>query len=472
MKAFDTFFAGGVAVPCDGESTYPVTSPVTGEIIGQVRYSSADNVDLAVEKARAGYRAWKSSSVVERKRCLREIAASLQARTAEIAQSLADEIGCPTFLGEAMQVGMAIKGLELAAEGIDQIDWEERVGNGLVQKVGIGVVAALTPWNFPLHQIVAKIAPVIAAGCAVVLKPSEVTPTAARIFAECVHASSLPDGVFNLVWGGREVGEKLTSHPGVDHVSFTGSTLVGMAIMTSAAQGMKRVTLELGGKSAAVILDDADLDQAIPNVVRMSLANSGQTCVSQSRIIVPQDRFTEIVERYLAEAKSWRMGDPAVAGVKLGPVATKRQYLRIREMIDHAKASGAEVKEAFEVDAALSAGFYIPPTLVTNVDAHSEIAQQEVFGPVVCVIPYKDEAEAITIANSSAYGLSGAVWSQDTARATRVAEQLETGQVIINGAAQNLATPFGGWKESGFGRENGKYGIEDLLTFRSIHGAA
>lgn len=472
MNTFDTFYAGGMAVQCDGSSTYNVISPTTGEIIGEVRYSSNENVDLAVKNARAGYLAWKGSSAEERKRCLREIATSLQARTNEIATSLADEIGCPTFLGEAMQVGMAIKGLELAAEGIDQIEWEERIGNGLVQKVGIGVVAALTPWNFPLHQIVAKIAPVIAAGCAVILKPSEVAPSAARIFAECVHASSLPKGVFNLVWGGREVGETLTSHPQVDHVSFTGSTSVGMAIMKNAAQGMKRVTLELGGKSAAVILDDADLDQAIPSVVRMSLANSGQTCVSQSRIIVPQNRFTEIVDRYLAEAKSWRMGNPHVAAVKLGPVATKRQYLRIREMIEQAKSNGAVVQQAFDVEPSLAAGFYIPPILVTNVDAYAEIAQQEVFGPVVCVIPYTDEAEAISIANASPYGLSGAVWSQDVARATRAAEQLATGQVIINGAAQNLATPFGGWKESGFGRENGKFGIEDLLIFRSIHGAA
>ncbi|WP_349975088.1 aldehyde dehydrogenase family protein [Pseudomonas sp. WHRI 8519] len=471
MIEYNKFFSQGSASRCSGNTGYDVVSPVLGRVVGRVTFSSLADVDLAISSAKQGQQGWSQSSLSDRKKALTELSTALSARNEDIAEALALEIGCPKFLGQSMQLGMATKGIELAIEGIDQITWEETIGNGRVQRVGTGVVAALTPWNFPLHQIVAKVAAVIAAGCSVVLKPSEVSPGVAEIFAECVADTSLPAGVFNMVWGGADVGEYLVTHPDINHVSFTGSTAVGKAIMVKAAESLKRLTLELGGKSAAIVLDDADLDSAMPHIVRMSLANSGQTCVSQSRIIAPRKLVGEITERYLSEAKQWKLGDPCQPGTRLGPVANEKQFRHVQRMIQAALDAGADVRSSGGLPVAgFESGYFVAPTIVSNVDAASEIAQQEVFGPVVCLLPYDTEEEAIKIANSTNYGLSGAVWSRDLNRANKVAEQLQTGQVIINGAPQNLATPFGGWKDSGFGRENGKFGIEDLLVFRSIQG--
>ncbi|WP_236531677.1 aldehyde dehydrogenase family protein [Pseudomonas syringae] len=471
MIVYNKFFSQGNALPCSGESGYDVVSPVLGRTVGRVTFASLSDVEVAIHSAKEGLRIWSQSSLSDRKKALSELLNALSTRGDDIAEALALEIGCPKFLGQSMQLGMATKGIELAIEGIDQITWEEMIGNGRVQRVGTGIVAALTPWNFPLHQIVAKVAAVIAAGCSVVLKPSEVSPGVAEIFAECVAETSLPAGVFNMVWGGADVGEYLVSHPDINHVSFTGSSAVGKAIMVKAAESLKRLTLELGGKSAAVVLEDADLDIAIPHIVRMSLANSGQTCVSQSRVIVPRKLIGEITERYLNEAKQWKLGDPCQSETRLGPVANEKQYRHVQRMIQNALNAGADVQTAGNLPVVgFENGYFVAPTVVSNVDATSEIAQQEIFGPVVCLLPYDTKEEAIEIANSTKYGLSGAVWSRDLERANKVANQLQTGQVIINGAPQNLATPFGGWKDSGFGRENGKYGIEDLLVFRSIQG--
>ncbi|MBD2222880.1 aldehyde dehydrogenase family protein, partial [Calothrix sp. FACHB-1219] len=324
----------------------------------------------------------------------------------------------------------------------------------------------------PLHQIVAKVAPVIAAGCTVILKPSEVAPGAALLFMEAVHDAGLPPGVVNLVWGGPQVGEQLVSHPVVDRISFTGSTQVGRAIMASAAQGLKPVTLELGGKSAAVLLDDADLDAAVPAVVRLSMANSGQACVSQSRLIAPKRLIPEILERTKSAMTQWPVGNPLDAATRLGPVATQGQFNRVRTMIERAVGDGASlIQGGLTRPEGPEQGFYVAPTLFSGVRPDMEIAQEEVFGPVLSVLAYEDESEAATLANATRYGLSGAVWSGDRARATGFARQMRTGQVVINGAPQNLATPFGGWGWSGFGRENGRFGIEDLLVYRSLHGA-
>jgi aldehyde dehydrogenase (NAD+) len=473
MTEYDKFFTENGAQRCSSDSGCDVVSPVSGCTIGRVTFSSIQDLDLSIASAKSGLRAWRQSSLSERKKVLSELSIALSTRSEDIAEALAYEIGCPKFLGQSMQLGMATKGIELAIEGIDKITWEEMIGNGRVQRIGVGIVAALTPWNFPLHQIVAKVAAVIAAGCSVVLKPSEMSPGVAEIFAECMAETSLPPGVFNMVWGGADVGEYLVSHCDINHVSFTGSSTVGKAIMAKASGSLKRLTLELGGKSAAVILDDADLDTAIPHIVRMSLANSGQTCVSQSRIIAPKSMVAEIAERYLSEAKQWKLGDPSLPDTRLGPVANEKQFRHVHRMIDAAAKAGALVHiAAFTPVAGLENGFYVAPTLVTNVDAMSEIAQQEIFGPVVCLLSYQSDEDAIEIANSTQYGLSGAVWSRDLQRANNIANQLQTGQVIINGAPQNLATPFGGWKDSGFGRENGKFGIEDLLVFRSIQGGS
>ncbi len=473
MKQITHFYAGGRYHASQGDQHYTCVSPVDGQPVGRVTLCSQADVDRAIASAQEGLTAWAASSRNDRREALQRLHAELTARTEAVVESLAAEIGCPVWLGRLMQVPMPLKGLELARAGLDEIVWQERIGNGLVERVPSGVVAAITPWNFPLHQMVAKVAAALGAGCSIVLKPSEVTPGAAELLFEALHACSLPAGVVNLVWGGPEVGQQLVTHPVVRHVSFTGSTHVGRRIMAAAAEQLKPVTLELGGKSAAVLLDDADLDQAIPAVVRMSLANSGQACVSQSRLIVPHHQRDEVVERFRAVAATWPLGDPRDDATRLGPVATVNQYRHVRGMIERARAAGARLLLGDEaLPDALAGGCYVAPTLLDQVTPEHEIAQQEVFGPVVALFTASDDDEAAALANATRYGLSGAVWSADTERATTFARRLHTGQVVINGAAQNLATPFGGWGDSGFGRENGRFGIEDLLTYRSLQGAA
>lgn len=471
MPSYTSFYVQGGLRPSTGTTRMPLVNPTTGLPIGEVQSCSSQDVDAAVLSARQAFDVWSESSIEDRRTVLHRLREELAARTDAVSSLLAEEMGCPVWLGRLMQVPMALKGLEFAADALTQIEWDERIGNGLVERVSSGVVAAITPWNFPLHQIVAKVAAAIGAGCTVVLKPSEIAPGAALTFMEAMHAAGLPPGVVNLVWGGPEVGEQLVNHPLVDRVSFTGSTQVGRRIMAAAAQGLKPVTLELGGKSAAVILDDADLDAAIPTVVRLSLANSGQACVSQSRLIAPRRLVPEILERCHAALGQWPVGNPLDEATRLGPVATQAQLTRVLSMIDRAQQQGASLVAGGAVLAAsVDAGFYVPPTIFSDVVPDMEIAQEEVFGPVLAVMAYDTEQQIGALANATRYGLSGAVWSADPARALEFARRMKTGQVVINGAVQNLATPFGGWGWSGFGRENGRFGIEDLLNYRSLHG--
>jgi len=470
--AYANHYAEGRFLPSRGEVRMPVVDPSAGVEAGHVVSCSTEDVERAVGSARSGFQAWSRSTLDERREALGRLHAQLSARADEATRLLAQEIGCPVWLGGLMQLPMPLKGLELAIEAIGQIDWEERIGNGVVERVPSGVLAAITPWNFPLHQIVAKVAAAIAAGCTVVLKPSEVAPGAAMVFAEAAHAAGLPAGVFNLVWGGPDVGEQLVRHAGVDRISFTGSTHVGRRIMAAAAEGPKPVTLELGGKSAAVLLEDADLDAALPAVLRMSMANSGQACVCQSRLIAPRRLVPEIRRRLQDGLGHWPVGSPLDPATRLGPVATKAQFERVQAMVRRAVAQGGDlVFGGASPDSEAEAGFFVQPTLVDGVTPAMELAQEEVFGPVLALMPYDDERQAIEMANATRYGLSGAVWSGDADRARAAARQMKTGQVVVNGAPQNLATPFGGWGWSGFGRENGRFGIEDLLNYRALHGA-
>jgi aldehyde dehydrogenase (NAD+) len=470
MRSYRKFYADGEFKSATGAMHLDVVNPSTGQKMGEVATCSSSDVELAVQSARKGFEAWSESSVTERRRVLHELGKQLSAAADRAVLLLAQEMGCPVWLGKNMQLPMALKGLEFAAEGLEQIEWEEKIGNGIVEKVPCGVVVAITPWNFPLHQIVAKVAAAIAAGCSVVLKPSEVAPGAAQIFMEAVDATGIPPGVVNLVWGGPEVGEQLVRHPFVDRISFTGSTQVGKRIMASAADGIKPVTLELGGKSAAVLLDDADIEKSVASVTRLSLANSGQACVSQSRLIAPRHRVAEIIEYWRIFASQWSLGNPLEERTRLGPIATSTQYARVLGMIDRAQDQGAAlISGGIARFAALDQGFYVQPTLLTDVSQDMEIAQEEVFGPVLAIMPYDTEEQAIEIANSTRYGLSGAVWSVNDEHALAIARRMKTGQVVINGAAQNLATPFGGWGWSGFGRENGRFGIEEMLSYRSLH---
>ncbi|MBD9668472.1 aldehyde dehydrogenase family protein [Variovorax sp. VRV01] len=472
MRRYDSFYANGAFVRSEGAPAMPMVDPSTGCAIGEVVPSSPGNVNQAVQSARTGFQVWSRSTLEERSEALTRLHAELFKRTDEAVSLLAREMGCPVWLGQLMQVPMALKGLEFARDGIQQITWTEQIGNGRVELVPSGVVAAITPWNFPLHQIVAKVAPAIAAGCSIILKPSEVSPGAAHVFMEAVHFAGLPPGVVNMVWGGPDVGDRLVRHPDVQHVSFTGSTAVGRRIMAAAAEDLKPVTLELGGKSAAVLLEDADLGTALAAVVRLSMANSGQACVSQSRLIAPRGLLEQVEGRLGAALEPWPLGDPLDASTRLGPVASRSQQERVLAMIARAREQGARpVAGAGKVPEKLSHGYYVPPTVFSGVRPDMEIAREEVFGPVLSVMAYDSEDEAVALANATRYGLSGAVWSADPVRAAAFARRMKTGQVVINGAAQNLATPFGGWGWSGFGRENGRFGIEDLLQYRSLHGA-
>jgi aldehyde dehydrogenase (NAD+) len=470
MKLYDTYYADGTFHRGADARRAAVINPASGSPCGEVALSGAEDVDRAVASARRGFERWRHSSLDERRAALDGLRQSLEARSEDIALALAQEMGCPVWLGRLMQMPMPLKGLEFAIEGMAGIAWTEQIGNGLVERVPCGVVAAITPWNFPVHQIVAKVAAAIAAGCTVVLKPSELAPGAAQAFMEAVDAAGIPAGVVNMVWGDARTGEYLVTHPGVDRVSFTGSTAVGRRIMASAAARLTPVTLELGGKSAAVLLDDADLSAAIPVVARMGLANSGQACVSQSRVIVPRALRDQAIDRLARAFEEWPVGDPLDPATRLGPVASQAQFDHVNRMI--ANASGQGARRVAGGEPWTGPGYFVRPVLFADVSPEMELAQREVFGPVIALMTYDSEEEAVALANASEYGLSGAVWSADVRRATRFAREMRTGQVVINGAPQNLATPFGGWGYSGFGRENGRFGIEDLLAFRSLHGAA
>lgn len=472
MISYDQYYVNGRFHAIVGERSVEVLDPTYLQPCARVQLCEPVAVDQALTAARTALPQWSQSSLEQRVGILKRLREELDLRRQRIVASLAQEMGCPVWLGELMQMPMALRGLDCAIEGLAQIRWTEAVGNGLVERVPCGVVAAITPWNFPVHQMVAKVAPAIAAGCTVVLKPSEYAPGAALAFIEAVDAAGVPAGVVNLVWGDGELGRYLVEHAEVDHISFTGSTSVGRHIMTSAARRLTPLTLELGGKSAAVLLEDADLDAAMPVVVRMALANSGQTCVSQSRILAPRRLAGEVMERFLAQLEQWPLGDPRDPATRLGPVANRRQYEHVTRMMEQAMTAGAQPLKGAQEQQWSENGYFVEPVLFTKVSPEMPIAREEVFGPVLSLLLYDTEEEAVRLVNEPAYGLSGAVWSRDDERALRLARQMRTGQVILNGAAQNLATPFGGWGLSGFGRENGRFGIEDLLRFRSLHGAA
>ena len=351
-----------------------------------------------------------------------------------------------------------------------EFEWEEVTGNSRVVREPVGVVACITPWNYPLHQIAAKVAAAMAAGCTVVLKPSEVAPLNAFILAEVIDAAGVPPGVFNLVSGvGPVIGEALVRHPEVDMVSFTGSTRAGKRISEVASGTVKRVALELGGKSASVILDDADLPTAVKGTVTACFLNSGQTCSAHTRMLVPESRYEEAAKIAAEVAKNFTVGDPFGGTAKLGPLISEAQRERVRSYIQKGMDEGAELLcGGPDAPAGLPKGYYVQPTIFGRVKPDSTIAQEEIFGPVLSIITYRDEDEAVKIANGTPYGLAGGVWAGSDERAQRVAKRLRTGQVDINGGSFNLFAPFGGYKQSGRGREMGRYGMEEFLEYKSL----
>ena len=377
----------------------------------------------------------------------------------------------PLKMSARIQAGLPIANFANYARLLKEFPFETRVGNSLVVRDPVGVVGAITPWNYPLHQITLKVAPALAAGCTVVLKPSEVAPFNAFVLAEVIEAAGLPKGVFNLVTGtGAQAGEALVRHPGVDMISFTGSTRAGKRISELASQSVKRVALELGGKSASVILDDADLAAAVKSTVNGCYLNSGQTCTALTRMLVPEAKYSEASRMAAEAAKSFTVGDPLAETTRLGPLSSAAQLERVRGYIRKGVQEGAELLAggAEPPEGAPAGGYYVRPTVFGKVKNGMTIAQEEIFGPVLSIIPYRDEEEAVRIANDSPYGLAGAVWSKDEARAQRVARRIRAGQVDVNGGAFNMNAPFGGFKQSGHGREAGVYGLEEFLEYKSL----
>jgi betaine-aldehyde dehydrogenase len=470
MLMRDKLFIGGQWIAPSTEESIDVHSAGTGEVMGKVPAGGERDIDAAAAAAHAALQGWSQTPAEKRAEFLQKISDGLKARADEIAKTIAQEVGMPIKLAGRIQAGLPIANFANYAKIGREFKFEERVGNSVVVKEAVGVVGAITPWNYPLHQIALKVAPALAAGCTVVLKPSEVAPFNAFILAEVIEAAGLPKGVFNLVTGlGPVVGEALVKHPRVDMISFTGSTRAGKRISELAAQQVKRVALELGGKSASVILEDADLAAAVKGTVNGCYLNSGQTCTALTRMLVPASKYDEAAKLAVEAAKGFTLGDPLQETTRLGPLSSQAQLERVRSYIKKGVAEGAELLTGgADQPAGVPGGYFVKPTIFGKVKNSMAIAQEEIFGPVLSIIAYKDEDEAVKIANDSPYGLAGAVWSKDDARAQAVARRIRAGQIDVNGGAFNMNAPFGGFKQSGHGREAGVYGLEVFLELKSL----
>ena len=470
MDARDKLYIDGSWVPSTSTDTLSVFDSTTEAVMGTIPNGSADDVDRAVRAAAAAFPAWSATPVDERAKYLDRLAEGLGARMAEIGALISHEVGMPAKLAGGVQVGLPAGAAADAAKNAREYPWEEEMGNSLIIHEPVGVVAAITPWNYPLFQIVLKVAPAIAAGCTVVLKPSEVAPLNAFALADIIDEIGFPPGVFNLVTGvGPVVGEALASHPLVDAVSFTGSTRAGKRVMQLAAENVKKVSLELGGKSANVMLEDADLASAIPAGLFGCWINSGQTCSALTRMLVPRSRLAEAEEIAVGAAAGFTPGDPFAETSLLGPLVSAAQRDRVRSYIQQGIDEGAKLLiGGVEPPEGLDTGYFVQQTIFSEVTRDMTIAREEIFGPVLCIIPYDTEDEAVDIANDTDYGLAGAVWSADKDHAIAVAKRLRTGQVDVNGGGFNPSAPFGGYKQSGIGRERGRYGFEEFLEVKSV----
>jgi acyl-CoA reductase-like NAD-dependent aldehyde dehydrogenase len=466
----DRIYVGGSWVPSAGSGTLDVIDSTSEEVMGSVPEGTPEDVDRAVAAARAAFPAWSATPVEERTALLTKVSEALAARMDDLAALITREVGMPLVLSQLVQVGLPMTTFGSMAQVAADFTWEQTVGNSLIVREPVGVVGAITPWNYPLHQIAAKVAPALAAGCTVVLKPSEVAPLNAFVLADVFDEVGVPAGVFNLVTGlGPVVGEAIAAHPDIDMVSFTGSTRAGKRVSEVASGSVKRVALELGGKSANVILDDADLARAVPDGVGKCYLNSGQTCSALTRMLVPRARLAEVEDLAVAAAEGFTPGDPFDPSSRLGPLVSAAQRDRVRSFIDKGVGEGATLLTGgVESPDGLESGFFVRPTVFSGVTRHMTIAREEIFGPVLSIIPYDTEEEAIEIANDTDYGLAGGVWSADADRAKSVARQLRTGQVEVNGGNFNPLAPFGGYKQSGNGREYGSFGLDEFLEVKAM----
>jgi aldehyde dehydrogenase (NAD+) len=471
MSAMRRNYVAGTWVPSAGDEAVDVINPATEEVIDQVPAGAPADVDAAVEAARAAFGGWAATPVAERARYLEAIRQLLEDRAGPLAEVITADLGAPLAFSRDEQVGTPIAVLASYVELLGSYNFGgDRVGNSLIVREPAGVAGAITPWNYPLYQIINKMAAALAAGCPMVLKTTEVAPLAAYELASIVHEAGLPAGVFNLLCGtGPVVGEALARHPGVDLVSFTGSTRAGTRVAELAAATVKRVSLELGGKSANLVLPDADLGTAVERGMARAFANSGQGCSALTRMLVPAGRYAEAVDLAVAEAGRYPVGDPQDEGTRLGPLVSAVQRDRVRGYIERGVADGARlVTGGAEPPPGLEIGYYVQPTVFAEVAPGMAIAQEEIFGPVLSVIGYSTEEEAIGIANGTPYGLAAAVWSADQDHAVAVARRLRAGQVEVNGGAWNILAPFGGFGRSGYGRELGAAGLEEYLEVKSL----
>jgi acyl-CoA reductase-like NAD-dependent aldehyde dehydrogenase len=466
----DSFYIGGKWVRATSGESLEVTTSGTGELYATVPAGTVEEANAAVEAAAAAFGAWSNTSPKERAEFLTRISEKLAEYSDDLALTIAHEVGMPLMLSKGIQVGLPTMTFADCAQRAAEFVWEDEVNNSTLVREPVGVVVAITPWNYPLHQIANKVAPALAAGCTVVLKPSEVAPVNAFLFADIIEEVGLPGGVFNLVSGlGPVVGEALVAHPATNMVSFTGSTRAGKRVMSIASEMVKRVSLELGGKSANVILEGADLARAVPDGVFKCYLNSGQTCSALTRMVVPRAHLAEVEDLAVAAAAGLAPADPITGASFLGPLVSEVQRQRVRDYITKGIDEGARIVcGGVTPPEGLEQGYYVQPTVFSDVRRDMTIAQEEIFGPVLSIIPYDSEQEAVDIANDSNYGLAGGVWAATDEKAFEVARKIRTGQVEINGGAWNNVAPFGGYKQSGIGRELGQYGFDEFLEVKAI----
>ena len=470
MRTYDHFYIDGKWQRPSDTDEIDVHSASTEEVIGRVPRGTAEDVNRAVQAARKAFEGdWGRITPAERSAWLGKLADALESRVPDVATTISQEVGMPITLSTSVQAQLPVKVTRSFASLAASAPFEEEIGNSIVVREPYGVAGLITPWNFPLHQIMAKVAPAIAAGCTMVLKPSELAPLNSYLLADAAAAIGLPPGVLNIVHGdGATVGESIAQHPGIDMISFTGSVRAGQRVAALGAETIKKVTLELGGKSAFIVLDDAPLEKAIPGGVNNAMFNSGQTCSAWTRMVVPRARLDEVLELATTTAARLTLGDPLDPKTKLGPLVSESQRRRVETYIQAGVQEGARLIAGGQRPAAFARGHYVEPTIFSDVQSSMTIAREEIFGPVLAILPYDKEEDAIAIANDTIYGLAGGVWSGDRERALRVARRLRTGQVDVNGGRFNALAPFGGYKRSGIGREFGKYGLDEYLQIKAI----
>jgi aldehyde dehydrogenase (NAD+) len=470
MYNYNECYINGQWQPVTNGKKIDVIQPSTEKVVGQITLANKADVDKAVSAAKSAFVSFSQTSKLERISLLEKIIDVYKEKHSLMARHISDEMGAPMNLAETAQAGSGLAHFEQTLTALKNSIDNKKIGNSLLFHEPVGVCALITPWNWPINQIACKVAPAIAAGCTMVLKPSEIAPLSGYLFAKILDEAGVPAGVFNLINGdGVNVGSPLSSHPDIDMVSFTGSTTAGIAVAKSAADTVKRVSLELGGKSANIILDDVDLEQTIISGVSACMHNTGQSCNAPTRMLIPEELYQQAIEIAANAAENIKVGSVDDPNTFIGPVISQGQFDKIQYLIQIAIDEGAElVAGGLGKPDGLEQGYFVKPTIFANVDNKMTIAQEEVFGPVLVLIPYQNEQQAVDIANDSPYGLSGYVSSKNQKRALKIAKQLRTGMVHINGAGVDSAAPFGGYKQSGNGREWGEYGLEEFQEVKAV----